>query len=102
LFIIVYKNNFYMEKSNWFSQFIQRLTTDTPAFFKRIIAFGISVGVVGAGLIALPDSVIKAIPLDIHAIGGYMLAIGAVAGVIAKSATTDKSLQKEGGSNPPK
>lgn len=91
-----------MEKQNWFSQFFSRLTTETPIFFKRIIAFGISVGVVGAGLVVLPESVYKSIPFDMHAIGGYMIAIGAVAGVIAKSATTDKSLQKEGGSNPPK
>ena len=91
-----------MEQQNWFSQFLLRLTTETPTFFKKIVAFGITIGAIGAGFIALPDSVIKAIPLDIHAIGGYMLAIGAVCGVVAKTATTDKSLQQEGGSNPPK
>lgn len=87
---------------NWFSQFTSRLTTETPAFFKRIIAFGIAVGVTGGGLVALPESVYKAIPFDLHTIGGYMIAIGAIAGVVAKSATTDKSLQQDGGSNPPK
>lgn len=85
-----------MEQQNWFSQFLSRLTTETPSFFKKIIGFGISIGVIGAGLIAMPDSVYKSIPFDMHAIGGYMIAIGAVAGVIAKSATTDKRLQQQG------
>lgn len=88
-------------KQNWFSQFLSRLTTETPTFFKKIVAFGISVGLTGAGLVALPESVYRAIPFDLHAIGGYMIAIGAIAGVVAKTATTDVTLQKQGGSNPP-
>lgn len=89
-------------QQNWFSQFISRLTTETPTFFKKIVAFGITVGAIGAGLVALPASIIAKMPFNLNTIGGYMIAIGAVAGVIAKSATTDKSLQQEGGSNPPK
>lgn len=85
-----------MNNKNWFSQFLSRLTTDTPAFFKRIIAFGIAVGATGAGLVALPESVFASIPFDLHDIGGYMIAIGAIAGVVAKTATTDKGLQDEG------
>lgn len=91
-----------MENQNWFSQFLSRLTTETPVFFKKIVYFGISIGAIGLGLVAVPDSVFKSIPIDVHAIAGYMIAVGTIAGVIAKTATTDKSLQQEGGSNPPK
>lgn len=86
---------------NYFTQLISRLGSQTPDFFKKIIAFGITVGAIGAGLIALPKSVGENLPFDLAQIGGYLVAIGAVAGVVAKATTTDVTLQKSGGSNPP-
>lgn len=91
-----------MNDQNWFSQFVSRMTTETPVFFKKIVAFGVTVGTIGVGLVAAPASVFASLPIDLHTVGGYMIAIGTISGIVAKAATTDKSLQQEGGSNPPK
>jgi hypothetical protein len=85
-----------MNDQNWFSQFFSRLVTQTPTFFKKVIAFGITVGAIGIGLVAVPAAVFANIPLDMHLIGGYMIAIGTVAGIIAKSTTTDSGLADKG------
>lgn len=86
---------------NYLSQFLSRLGSETPKFFRKIVAIAITIGAIGAGLISMPDTWLVKLPFDFHVIGGYMIAIGAVAGVIAKSTTTDVTLQKQGGSNPP-
>jgi len=33
----------------------KRMLSDTPAFFKRIIAFGTLLGAIGAGILLSPD-----------------------------------------------
>lgn len=53
----------------------KRWNSETPHFFKKVINFGVIVGIVGAGLIGLPATA---------TIGGVMVTIGATATAIAK------------------
>ena len=53
----------------------KRWNAETPHFFKKVINFGIIVGLIGGGLITLPATAV---------IGGVMVTIGATATAIAK------------------
>ena len=53
----------------------KRWNSETPHFFKKVINFGVIVGIVGAGLITVPATAV---------IGGIMVTIGATASAIAK------------------
>jgi|LakMenEpi03Aug12_release.lakeMendotaPanAssembly.Ray.scaffolds.fasta_scaffold2265785_1 hypothetical protein len=53
----------------------KRWNSDTPMFFKKVINFGIIVGIVGSGLITLPVTA---------AVGAVMITIGATAATISK------------------
>lgn len=75
----------------YFQAWKDRLKSDTPKFFQTMIKFAVSVGGVGIALIAAGD----AIPTQIHTIAGYLVAIGTVAGLVAKSATTNPVVAKE-------
>jgi hypothetical protein len=86
-----------MEPS-FFSQFIARITSETPMFFKKIVLFGISLGAIGLSLKGIDLAGVK-LPFDLNTICGYFIAIGTVCTIIAKSATTDPNLQAQGGSN---
>ncbi len=88
-----------MDKTpNFFVQFFNRLTTETPIFFKKIVYFGITIGAIGLALKGIDLGGIK-LPFDMNVVSGYMIAIGTVSTVIAKTATTDPNLQAQGGSN---
>jgi len=70
---------------NYFTQFGKRLVAQTPTFFKKIIYFGITLGAIGAGLIAAKDQ----LPLYIVDWADNLIIIGVVAGVVAKTAVID-------------
>ena len=53
----------------------KRWNSDTPMFFKKVINFGIILGIVGSGLITLPATVVA---------GTILVSIGATATAIAK------------------
>lgn len=72
-------------KINWFEAFYKRMISSTPAFFKKIIYFGVSLGAIGLGLIALKDQ----LPAWIGDWAGNMVIIGIVSGVVAKAAVVD-------------
>lgn len=73
----------------------QRVKTETPTFFKKVIKGGMGIGAVGAGLVAPSLSAAVHWPDLLVQIGGHMVAIGGVAAAVAKFACTDK---KEEGS----
>jgi len=83
---------------SFLSQFLQRLVSETPIFFRKIVYFGISLGAIGLALKGVDLGGIK-LPFNLDTISGYMIAIGTVCTIIAKSATTDPNLQAKGGSN---
>lgn len=53
----------------------KRWNAKTPTFFKKVINFGIIVGIIGSGLITLPSTAVA---------GGFMITIGATAATISK------------------
>ena len=53
----------------------KRWNSDTPVFFKKVINFGIILGIVGSGLITLPATVTA---------GTILITIGTTATAIAK------------------
>ena len=53
----------------------KRWNSETPHFFKKVINFGIILGIVGSGLITLPATVVA---------GTVLITIGATATAIAK------------------
>lgn len=53
----------------------KRWNAETPHFFKKVINFGIILGIVGSGLITLPATVVA---------GTILVTIGATATAIAK------------------
>jgi hypothetical protein len=53
----------------------KRWNADTPMFFKKVINFGIIVGIIGTGLITLPATA---------TIGAALITIGATATAISK------------------
>ena len=53
----------------------KRWNASTPVFFKKVINFGIILGIVGSGLITLPATVVA---------GTILVTVGATATAIAK------------------
>lgn len=87
-----------MNNSTFLSQFLSRLTSETPIFFKKIVLFGISLTGIGGAILGVGATPIP-IPHIVTVAAGYMVTIGIVCTAIAKSATTDPNLQAQGGSN---
>lgn len=65
---------------NWFEAFGKRLFKQTPAFFTKIIYFGVTLGTIGAGLILIPD-----VPQNLKDWADNFILIGTVAAVVAKA-----------------
>jgi len=61
-----------------------RLTANSPKFFKKLQYFGLYLSAVGGGLIAIPG-----VPEKIATVGGYLLTAGAVISVVAKLPVTN-------------
>jgi len=87
-----------MEKQSFFGQWGERLTSETPIWWKKFVLAGISIGGTGAALLALGATPIP-LPAILHTVAGYMVTIGIVCTALAKSATTNPDLQAQGGSN---
>ena len=68
---------------NFANETFRRLVLETPSYFKKLIYFGITLGTIGAGLMAVPEL------SQFYAIGEKLLIIGLVCGVIAKTAVKD-------------
>jgi len=68
---------------NFLKETLRRLVLETPSYFRKLIYFGITLGTVGAGFMAIPEL------HQFHAIGEKMFIIGLACGVIAKTAVKD-------------
>ncbi len=79
---------------------IKRLTSESPTFFKRIQAIGITIGSIGLAIVALPASIIV-LPAAVTTIAGYFIAIGAVAAAVAKTTVADPSVLVKSEPAPP-
>lgn len=74
-------------QTNWFAALVKRLQASTPSFFKKVVYFGITLGTIGTGLIAVEDQ----LPAFIGEIARYMVTAGVVAGVVAGATVKDPS-----------
>lgn len=75
------------------TELMNRLTANSPKFFKKLQYFGLYLTGLGGGLVAIPG-----IPEKIATIGGYLLTAGAVISVVAKLPVKDpdyESLDKK-------
>jgi len=81
-------------------ELLTRLTSTSPAFFKRIQALGITLGAVGLALLAIPASVIV-LPAGIITVAGYFVAAGSVAAAVSKLTVADSNVLKEQDLNRP-
>lgn len=73
------------------NEIIKRFTSESPTFFKRIQAIGITLGVAGAAILAIPTGTI-ALPAALVTAAGYFVAVGAVAAAVAKATVKDTSV----------
>jgi hypothetical protein len=77
-----------------------RLRSETPTHFNRIIALGLSVGAIGAAILAIPVTASAAgvtlvLPAMVTQVAGYMIAAGAIAAGVSKTAVVDpKKIQE--------
>lgn len=85
--------------ASFLGQLATRLTSETPSFFKKIVAFGATLLAIGLALLGLKEVDVK-VPEIIYTIASYMVTAGTVISVVAKSATTDPDLQAKGGAIP--
>lgn len=74
------------------NEIIKRFLADTPTFFKRLIAIGVSLGAVGAALL-VPD-VADQLPPLFGKIAGYLVTAGVVSGIMAKLTVKDPDVLK--------
>lgn len=74
-------------------EILKRLTSESPKFFKRIQALGITFGAIGGAIMAIPASVV-ALPAIVVTMGGYFVAVGIVAAAVAKTTVSDPSVLK--------
>ena len=68
---------------------IARFTNESPSFFKKIVAIGLTLGTVGAGIASAPVGMFTD---KIQTIGGYFAAIGYMAALVAKTTVADASV----------
>lgn len=86
-------------KTFW-GQIIARLGSETPVFFKKILIFGISLGGIGTAILGIDAAHLPVpIPEFIQQAAGYLVTAGIFCAAVAKTATTDPTLQAQGGSN---
>lgn len=86
-------------KESFLGQLGQRLTTETPKFFKKILTFGIWLAGVGAAILLIDKASLPVpIPEVVISISGYLVTAGAVCAAVAGVTTTNPTLQDAGGS----
>lgn len=67
-------------------EIIERVQAPTPNFFKKIRNIGLTLGAIGAALLAAPIT----LPATVVTIAGYLTTVGIVASAIATAAKDDQ------------
>lgn len=70
--------------------FWKRISSDSPKFFKKVMAIALSVAGTATALLALPESIIAFSSL-VKQVLGYLVATGVVASVIAKTTVVNSA-----------
>ena len=74
-------------------EIITRLTGESPSFFKKVQAIGITLGSIGGGILLLPATGVI-LPAALLTIASHCVAIGAVAALVAKFTVKDSDVLK--------
>lgn len=90
----LHEGNLILNNQKPMKTLLTRLTSESPAFFKKIQAIGITLGAVGVAIIAIPASVVV-LPAAIVSAAGYFIAIGSVAAAVAKTTVKDTDVLKK-------
>lgn len=69
---------------------LERLSAPTPKYFKKLIKLSLSVGAVGAGIMAAPAGVV--IPAMLVKAAGYMVTAGVIGASIGKLTVDDAAV----------
>lgn len=69
----------------------QRLTDETPTFFKHVRNIGIILAAAGGAILAAPVTLGASIPASILAVGTYLTLGGSVAAAVSQAATTKEN-----------
>lgn len=75
-------------------EIIKRWTAESPAFFKKIIFLGITLGAIGTAIMTTPVETFD-FPEWLDKIAGHLVGIGAIAAIIAKFTVADTSVLKK-------
>nr|MBC7614257.1 hypothetical protein [Pseudopedobacter sp.] len=75
-----------MKKVNKTLSLRERISSPTPSFFKRIRNIGLTVGAIGAALLAAPI----ALPAVISTLAGYLATAGLVATAVSTATVAEK------------
>ncbi len=73
------------------NELITRITSESPKFFKRIVAIGLTLGAIGTAIATMPAG-IMVLPPALTALSGYFITAGVVAAAIAKTTVSDSSV----------
>lgn len=76
------------------NELFTRLANESPSFFKKIQAIGLTLGAIGGAILAVPASVVV-LPATVITIGGYFVAVGVVAAAVAKTTVADSSVLQD-------
>lgn len=72
-------------------EFFKRLTLETPVFFKRLRAIGLSLSAVGTSLVAIPN-----IPANLSSIAATAIWVGAAIAAVAQlTAQNPEEIKKD-------
>ncbi len=82
-----------LKQTNTMNEIIKRIMADTPTFFKRLIAIGLTIGVIGGALIE--PHVASQLPDFLQKISGYMVTVGLVTAAVAKLTVKDTEVLKK-------
>lgn len=71
----------------------QRLLSETPNFWKKVLKFGITLTAISTGLLLAPEGI--ELPDVVQHIAGHLATAGFVLTVVAKATTTDNELSRK-------
>jgi ABC-type xylose transport system permease subunit len=78
-----------MKKVNKSMSLSERISSPTPTFFKRIRNIGLTIGAIGAALLAAPI----ALPAVISTVAGYLATAGLVATAVSTATVEEKPVK---------
>lgn len=71
----------------------KRITSESPSFFKKIQALGITLGAIGGIIMGIPEVAPTVVmPALIYKLAGYFVVAGLIAAGVAKTTVSDPAV----------